>query len=108
MSETRRRDKGARLLMQQCPHCGADNSVKREVCYRCQQPLAPPAAPAAPAVADAASRWEAIDLGKGRRLRPAGETAPETPAEAGRARGYMPTFRRPLSHVRRMSVFFRE
>jgi len=101
------------LLMQKCPHCGADNSVKREACYRCQQPLTPATEADPPAVPTAASRWEAIDLGKrrARRLRPAGGGSREQPTEETareRPRSYMPTFRRPLSHVRRMSVFFRE
>jgi len=92
------------MLMQKCPHCGADNSVKRRTCFQCQQAL--PAREQA-----AASRWEAIDLGraKARQLRAAGAATP-TPAAPGqeRTRSYMPAFRRPLGHVRRMGQFFRE
>ena len=27
------------MQMMSCPHCGASNSVKRELCYQCQKPL---------------------------------------------------------------------
>jgi len=96
------------MLMQRCPSCGADNSVRRETCYHCQQALSAPGEQAAPA---AASRWEAIDLGKAkaRQFRPAAKAAAKDAAPAKeQSRSYMPTFRRPLKHVRRMGLFFRE
>jgi general secretion pathway protein F len=94
------------MLMKRCPHCGADNSAKRETCYNCQQALAAPPEQAAPA---AASRWQAIDLGKtgSRPLDPLPQAAGEG-AQAQQSRSYMPTFRRSLKHVRRMGLFFRE
>ena len=108
------------MRITRCPHCGADNSVKRTACYQCQQPLTPapePADPAAPAAAadPAPSRWQALDLPgrhpSRRPLRPAAEQFPQPSAPAPprpRPTTYMPTFRRPLRHVRRMGVFFRE
>jgi len=96
------------MLMQKCPHCGADNSMKRQTCYHCQGTLSTPQEQAAPAVT---SRWEAIDLSRAtaRRPRPATEAAGEQPTAGGeRGRSYMPAFRRPLRHVRRMGLFFRE
>ena len=98
--------------MQRCPQCGAENSVRRATCYQCQQTLSPQAEQVD---RPAASRWEAIEpLGRRPRkrvLRPAPDaiTLSPPPAEAReQARSYMPTFRRPLRHVRRMGVFFRE
>ena len=29
------------MQMMPCPHCGVSNSVKRERCYQCEQPLHP-------------------------------------------------------------------
>ena len=100
------------MRMQQCPHCGAANSSKRETCYQCQQALGPLVEEAQPA---SGSRWERLERVPGkaarRALRPVekvGPRPPATPARAARVTDSMPTFRRPLVHVRRMAVFFRE
>ncbi len=106
------------MRIQQCPHCGADNSVKRTTCYQCRQPLAPPTKqPSAPA---ASSRWEALETRPGRParrvLRPEPDTAFSAQPSTGGAtaaprplpRSYLPSARRPLSHIRGMSQFFRE
>lgn len=104
------------MRMQKCPNCGSENSVRRTACYHCQQPLSfPPAEENPPQTAG--SRWQAIEpLSRGpsrRVLRPAPQTqmpaGPQPRADArAPARSYMPTFRRPLLHVRRMGAFFRE
>ena len=101
------------MRMQACPHCGAQNSVKRTKCYQCQKPLAAEA-PARQAEASPASRWEAIELGregKQRVLRPGSDpislSAPEAPSAKQRPR-FLPERRSALKHVRRISVFFRE
>jgi hypothetical protein len=33
------------MKMVSCPHCGADNSEKRDKCYQCEQDLAAPPKP---------------------------------------------------------------
>ncbi|MCJ7822977.1 MAG: type II secretion system F family protein, partial [Armatimonadetes bacterium] len=102
------------MQMQGCPHCGAENSVRRTKCYQCQGELTATGDGPAPV---ASSRFEAIERVRGRPARraflPAQEAAmpsdPEgrtTPSAVTRA--YAPPIRRPLRHVRRMSQFFRE
>ncbi|UCC67445.1 MAG: type II secretion system F family protein [Armatimonadota bacterium] len=106
------------MRMQNCPHCGANNSIKRTTCYHCQQPLlAPEQEPSAPA---ASSRWEALEPLHGqatrRVLRPAPDDAFAAAASRGEAptaaraaaRRYLPSARRSLAHIRRMSQFFRQ
>ena len=106
------------MRMQKCPECGADNSIKRTTCYHCQKALlAPEQEPSAPA---ASSRWEALEPLHGqatrRVLRPAPDAAfaaaasrDEAPSAARPAPGrYVPSARRSLAHIRRMSQFFRQ
>ena len=109
------------MRIQQCPHCGAENSVKRTKCYQCQRELgAPPTEPEeAPPVAD--SRWGALEMSRRapqKKLRPFGgvvstpaariPAAARAPAPAPRPRGYIPARRRSLLYVRRMTAFFRQ
>jgi len=103
------------MRMQNCPHCGAANSVRRTTCCHCQRPLEP--AQEEQTEATAASRWEMIETQGGRPrqrpLRPAQETVStpkrSTPAAAKRRRvSYMPPVRGALKHVRRMGLFFHE
>ncbi len=101
------------MRMKSCPHCGAQNSIKRTTCYQCQQPLAA-TPPPQQTETNPASRWEAIELGregKQRVLRPGSKhislSPPEAPSEAKKPH-YLPSRRSALSHIRRMSVFFRE
>ena len=103
------------MRMQNCPHCGAANSVRRTTCYHCQRPLEP--AQEEQTETTAASRWEMIETQRGRPrerpVRPAQETvsAPKrsTPAAAKRRPpGYLPPVRSALRHVRRMGLFFHE
>lgn len=101
------------MRMQSCPHCGADNSIRRERCYQCQRPLAPvtprPQAPERPA---AASRWEALEpLREGRRPARGADSSPGPSAPAPTARSprrSAPVLRQGLTHVRHMTIFFRE
>jgi len=105
------------MRMEKCPHCGADNSIKRKACYQCQQPLSPPNEDS-PKLA-ASSRWEAIKplsaAPKQRVLRPAqdGFSSPDKPVPAkgkasARPVSYMPVMRSSLRHVRRMGMFFHQ
>ncbi len=102
--------------MRSCPHCGADNSTRRQTCYQCQNPLRPEAGPE-PERPSPASRWEAIErVGQtsGRRSgRLAADASsvsqPRAPAAPVRApRRYVPARRSSLGHVRRMGVFFQD
>lgn len=107
------------MRMQPCPHCGAQNSVKRTTCYQCQRPLdsagAEPRAPAEGPRPAPTSRWEAIETTGAPRAQShtAHRTPPSTsdrasPAAAPTPRRYLPAPRRALGHVRTMGVFFRE
>ena len=122
------------MRMQPCPHCGAQNSVKRTTCYQCQQPLdfatsgrgqGKRAEPADNARPEPASRWEAIQT-EGTQPRGRADIGTEAPggtAGVGSAssveqqfpafdgspvRRYAPAPRSALKHVRMMGVFFRE
>ncbi|MBE9566122.1 MAG: type II secretion system F family protein [Proteobacteria bacterium] len=105
------------MRMQECPHCGADNSLKRKACYHCQRPLNPPNEDSPKPAAS--SRWEAIEplsaAPKPRVLRPAqdGFSSPDKPVpakseETARPASYMPMVRSSLKHVRRMGIFFQQ
>jgi type IV pilus assembly protein PilC len=116
------------MRMQKCPHCGAENSVKRDKCYQCQQPLTPVADEGAPTrqaqgrPPEADSRWQALELPRDREGRGAPPSAPEQVPTTGppsvaqadnlryppQQRSYMPLIRHPLGHVRRMGLFFRQ
>ena len=102
------------MRMQGCPHCGAENSVRRTKCYQCQGALTATDEGPAPV---ASSRFEAIEPLRSRparrALRPAQDTAlpavrEARPAPSAVTRAYAPPIRRSLRHVRRMSQFFRE
>lgn len=122
------------MRMQKCPHCGADNSLKRTTCYQCQQEFPsrviarragsePPSRPAAN------SRWEAIEPVKRPATKPLSESIPArierapteaVPSQAARSaptpasgsprplprRAVAP--RNSITHVRQMAVFYRE
>ena len=101
------------MRMQPCPHCGAQNSVKRTTCYQCQQSLK--AEPSQAEHAAPSSRWEAIETAGTPRAQyhTTDRTPPSTsdqanPAAAPAARRYLPAPRRALGHIRTMGVFFRE
>ncbi len=114
------------MLLRECPHCGASNSDKRTVCYRCQRPLVSgPAAPDAPADREtppprAASRWQALEIPRehGARVvrikpKPASPQSESTPATAAptvpvRPAGFVPRGRSSIRHVRRMAIFYRQ
>jgi len=102
------------MRMQNCPHCGAENSARRNTCYQCQRPLSSQPEDQSPPAAR--SRWDMIETQPGapkqRSLRPMPEaiSSPAARAPAAgrpRPRSYMPVARRGLTHVRRMGVFFR-
>jgi type II secretory pathway component PulF len=102
------------MRMQGCPHCGAENSVRRTKCYQCQGVLTTTDDGPAPV---ASSRFEVIERVRGRParrvLRPAQDASLSSAPEARAApdavtRAYAPPIRRPLRHVRRMSQFFRQ
>ncbi len=76
------------MRMRQCPHCGAQNSVKRVTCYQCQQPLegvdsatfaSGKDEQSTGATPGPASRWEALEpvRGQARRRGHIGAGAPE-------------------------------
>ena len=109
------------MRMQPCPHCGAENSIKRTKCYHCQRELSAPGGELedAPPVAD--SRWSALEMSRRARQRPlrpfggaVSTPAARVPAAArkraavGRPRGWVPARRRSLAYVRRMSAFYRQ
>lgn len=101
------------MRMKACPHCGAQNSVRRTTCYQCQQALATTNTPAAASseTPRANSRWEAIGQETGRTQvstpSATSPTAASAPADAP-LRRYVPSRRNALKHVRAMGVFFRQ
>jgi type II secretory pathway component PulF len=101
------------MRMAACPHCGAQNSIKRATCYQCEQPLTPEqtTAPESTERPQAASRWEAIGTETGRApVPPMTSTSPssvQAPAE-WRPRRFVPARRQALRHVREMGIFFRQ
>lgn len=101
------------MRMRKCPHCGAENSVKRTVCYRCRRPLATEAAQE-PAPR---SRWEALEPARQRGQHAVWHERPEEGSPRGgppparrepRRRAGLPGTRGRLGQVRDMGVFFRE
>ena len=109
------------MRMQPCPHCGAENSIKRAKCYHCQRELSAPGGELEDAAPVADSRWGALEMSRRARQRPlrpfggaVSTPAGRVPAAArkraagGRPRGWVPARRRSLAYVRRMSAFYRQ
>jgi len=100
------------MRMRSCPKCGTPNSTKRTICYQCRASLRPESPNIAPS-----SRWEALEThahgeaGAAPHKTPDVSSArevqgPAVPPKASR-RGIL-AVRHPISHVRRMGLFFRE
>ncbi len=123
------------MRMQRCPHCGAENSIKRTTCYHCEKPfsdrlvveLEPGNGKRGEGRTRAASRWQAIEPLKQAKptpppleqsaLGPLGGPAvpappppsrPEAPPSASEPSTRRITVpRSSIRHVRRMAVFYR-
>ncbi len=109
--------------MQRCPHCGAENSAKRTICYNCEKELAGAPQDGGPAP----SRWQALETTKrktvtrsmeesiakplqtrgpvGGQTTPTSQPATGQTARPGKVRITPP--RATIPHLRQMAILYR-